>query len=336
MIYPKIYFGPMSKNIVDVLLHLSNEYPIGFIPSRRQIEHDGGYVNNWTSKDFYDYVKNKNQDCFVCRDHGGRLQGKALDDGEESFIADSSIGFDILHVDPWKKFESIAEAASETSRVIKRCLSINPQLKFEIGTEEAIHRYTSDELRDFLKLVKSDLGEDFKSVVYAVVQFGTRIIGTKNVGVFDRKRAKRMIEVVKEFSLLSKEHNGDYLTLSEVDERFELGLDAINIAPEFGTLESTIMINILIDNLEMKKLEKFFEICYNSEKWVKWIPYVKRFKNVGETNFYDFLICKVSGHYNFSHPEVEKWKEEMNIDSMIRYSLEEKIERLLRHTYEGK
>ena len=220
--------------------------------------------------------------------------------------------------------------------MIKKCLSINSKLKFEIGTEEAICHYTAEELREFLNIVRGDLGKDFKSVVYAVVQFGTRIVGTKNVGVFDQDRAKRMIKVVNDFSLLSKEHNGDYLTLEEIDERFSLGLDAINIAPEFGTLESTIFINILIDNLEMKKLEKFFEICYNSAKWSKWIPHVQRFKPVGEKKFYDFLICKVSGHYNFSHPEVKKWKEEMSIDDNIRYSLKEKIERLLRHTYEGK
>ena len=38
--YPKIYVGPMSKNIVDAIKEFSNETgnKIGLIPSRRQVE----------------------------------------------------------------------------------------------------------------------------------------------------------------------------------------------------------------------------------------------------------------------------------------------------------
>lgn len=333
--YPKIYFGPMSKNIVDVLLSLSSKYPIGFIPSRRQVELDGGYVNNWTSRSFYDYVKNNNENCFVCRDHGGRLQGRVPDDGEESLIEDSHIGFDILHIDPWKKFESIEEIASETSRLIRECLSINPQMKFEIGTEEAIHHYTSGELRDFLALVRDNLGKDFKSVLYAVVQFGTQIIGTKNVGNFDKDRARKMVDVVKEFSLLSKEHNGDYLAIEDIKERFSIGLDAINIAPEFGTTESLMLINILSDNMEMDKLQKFYEICCESKKWEKWLPEINR-DDLEKRKFYDFLICKTSGHYHFTNKEILSWKEDSNIDDAIKSLLHQKFINLLSSIYEVK
>ena len=61
LINSKLCFGPMSKNIVDVIIEYSNktETPVTFIPSRRQIEWNGGYVNNWTTKDFSEYVKSK-------------------------------------------------------------------------------------------------------------------------------------------------------------------------------------------------------------------------------------------------------------------------------------
>ena len=38
-IFPKLFIGPMSKNIVDSILSLDEYYlqKIGFIPSRRQI-----------------------------------------------------------------------------------------------------------------------------------------------------------------------------------------------------------------------------------------------------------------------------------------------------------
>ena len=74
---PKIFIGPMSKNIVDAIIDYSNDnnVHIGLIPSRRQIEFDGGYVNNWTTQEFCDYVKSKTNNILLVRDHSGPLQG---------------------------------------------------------------------------------------------------------------------------------------------------------------------------------------------------------------------------------------------------------------------
>ena len=49
MDYPKFYIGPMSKNVVDSILEFTEETgnKIGFIPSRRQVEFNGGYVIRW-------------------------------------------------------------------------------------------------------------------------------------------------------------------------------------------------------------------------------------------------------------------------------------------------
>ena len=70
----KFYIGPMAKNVVDAIIEINNENNecvIGFIPSRRQIEHDGGYVNNWTTKEFSNYLKDKSAFTLIKRDHGG-------------------------------------------------------------------------------------------------------------------------------------------------------------------------------------------------------------------------------------------------------------------------
>ena len=50
----KFYIGPMSKNVVDAVLEFTEETgnKIGFIPSRRQVEYNGGYVNKWTTDSF--------------------------------------------------------------------------------------------------------------------------------------------------------------------------------------------------------------------------------------------------------------------------------------------
>ena len=52
----------MSKNCIDASIEISNEHdiPLMLIASRRQIdsnESGGGYVNNWTTEKFSEYVK---------------------------------------------------------------------------------------------------------------------------------------------------------------------------------------------------------------------------------------------------------------------------------------
>ena len=78
----EFFIGPMSKNVVDaVLLHNeSSSNKIGFIPSRRQIDYNGGYVNNWTTETFSEYVGDK---AVIQRDHGGVGQGHKYDSGNE-------------------------------------------------------------------------------------------------------------------------------------------------------------------------------------------------------------------------------------------------------------
>ena len=54
--------GPMSKNCIDASIEVANEHniPLMLIASRRQIdsnESGGGYVNNWTTEKFSEYVK---------------------------------------------------------------------------------------------------------------------------------------------------------------------------------------------------------------------------------------------------------------------------------------
>ena len=38
MISPRVFIGPMSKNIVDCIIEKNDAYPIALIPSRRQFD----------------------------------------------------------------------------------------------------------------------------------------------------------------------------------------------------------------------------------------------------------------------------------------------------------
>jgi len=73
---PKYFICPMSKNIIDAVCELDST-DFGFAVTRRQVDYNGGYVNGWNTKSFYDYVKSKNSSIVLERDHGGPSQGTA-------------------------------------------------------------------------------------------------------------------------------------------------------------------------------------------------------------------------------------------------------------------
>jgi hypothetical protein len=277
MKFPKYYIGPMSKNVVDCVVKHGQQHLVGLIPSRRQVDFHGGYVNGWNTKSFSEYVYSFNPDVLVCRDHGGPLQGQSKDDGKDSFESDAQY-FDLVHIDPFKNSSQIIEAAQQTVLTIKDLFLINPNLMYEVGTEEAIFKYQPSDLDLFLQHLKNNLNsEQFDRIKYAVVQSGTRLdLSTRtNIGNFNIFRLKEFIKIVKKYGLMSKEHNGDYLTDSfDVEMRFDTGLDAINIAPEYGQIESEFYLDSCKNNSQL--FEQLYQICYNSGKWKKWVKDINR------------------------------------------------------------
>ena len=93
--------------------------------------------NGFTTKDFTEYVKSKNNIIQIERDHGGPGQGKIDDDGFES-LKDDCKYLDIIHIDPWKKYPIFDDALEWTLKLINFCYSLNNTITYEIGTEEVI------------------------------------------------------------------------------------------------------------------------------------------------------------------------------------------------------
>jgi len=321
----KLFIGPMSKNIVDAIIDYSNKnnIQIGLIPSRRQIEKDGGYVNNWTTKDFCEYVKNKSNNILLVRDHGGPSQGNYQDDGIESFIEDCEY-FDVVHVDVWKKHKNYSDGLNATMEFITLGFNKNPNLLYEIGTEESIRPFTSEELDKLITDLKSKLPINiYEKIKYAVVQSGTALEGNKNIGKYDNSRLIKMIEVVKKHNLIPKEHNGDYIKDDILNNKFNCGLQTINVAPEFGQLETKVILDEIGDNLKL--LNKFYQICYDSKRWVKWVSsdFVP-----SESKLELINIC---GHYVFSNPDFIEIKKLLsnNVDEKIKTKIIERIDRFM-------
>ena len=153
----KYFIGPMTKNVVDAIVEFCDktENKIAFIPSRRQVEWNGGYVNNWTTEEFSNYITTLP----IQRDHGGPGQGNSDDDGFESLAYDAK-HFKLIHIDPWKKYPKFSEGLEKTIEMIKFVYEINPAIVFEVGTEEAIRPFDPDELDRLVAGLRSALPEE--------------------------------------------------------------------------------------------------------------------------------------------------------------------------------
>lgn len=305
----KYFIGPMSKNVVDAVIDSDGDF--GFIPSRRQVDYNGGYVNNWTTGEFATYVNGRVP---IQRDHGGAGQGYESDNGINSFIHDSFY-FDIIHIDPWKYYTNFDDGLQETINNINFIFLRNQNVKFEIGTEESIRRFEHYELEKLLSELEKRLNSNmFENIEYAVVQSGVGLdLGKQtNTGTFNSDRLEKMVDVCKKFGKKSKEHNGDYLSQKEYKDRFDLGLDSINIAPEFGQIETLCYLDKMGDDIE-----EYYQICYDSKRWEKWVDddFIPH-ENKKE-------LIKICGHYVFSEKEFLKIKPD--IDNFIIETIKNKL-----------
>ena len=287
----KFFIGPMSSQIVDCILS-QDPQKFGLIPSRRQIDYNFGYVNNWNSESFSQYVRKANPNFVICRDHGGASQGNSHDHGLESFAADCNF-FDMIHIDPWNFTKNLDEAITLTCDYIRFCNSLNENIVFEIATEESIFYFDNEILKYFIDKVYNNLGNLFNKITHIVIQSGTKLKENNQIGKYSSERLIDQLSIVKKFDKLSKEHNGDYMSVDLIREKFNLGLDSINIAPEFGYLQTCA----ILENLDEEKIELFYNLCYKFGKWQKWVDA----DFVPEKNKQDLI--KISGHYVYSHPE---------------------------------
>jgi len=322
--------GPMSKNCIDASIELADKYktPIMLIASRRQIDSaqfGGGYVENWTTEEFVNYVNQKdiNKNIILARDHGGPWQNEleknqnmslkdAMKSAKDSFQADIDAGFHMLHIDPSIDIHeqpNIDQVLERVYELYDFCWSHARKNKqdiiFEIGTEEQSGSNNSKEELEYtlnkMKLFCTTNKIPFPSFV--VVQAGTRVMETKNVGSFESPfrienelppeiQIPQMIDICNKYGIFMKEHNTDYLSTESLRWQPRLGIHAANIAPEFGVAETRAFISLLEEYQHNDLLDDFLQISYDSMKWKKWM-----LKN-SNASFKDKAI--IAGHYVFS------------------------------------
>lgn len=321
----KLGIGPMSKNVVDACIDFANNRDVSLmlIPSRRQIEWNGGYSNGWTTEEFAQYVKGRTNKILLMRDHGGPGQGNTFDDGLESLRHDTQ-HFDFIHLDPWKMVKGNAFGSGvrggwvRTRRLLEYCYTLNPHVQYEIGTEEAIFRYDVNELDGLIEYLKEKSPQAFGQIRFTVIQSGTSLKGNTNTGRYDANRLSDMLVVCERHGLLAKEHNGDYLSAYLIKAKFTAGLNAINLAPELGQIESQTYLGEMDEN----QLDSFYQVCHDSGRWIKWFSpdYTPTHSE----------LTNVCGHYVISTPEFQVIKRRLrsDIDEVVKANLTRKLEEL--------
>lgn len=301
--------GPMSRNCVDATIELANScrIPLLMIASRRQVDSEefgGGYVNNWTTDEYANYVidNDKNGRILLARDHGGPWQSsqektdglslrRAMESAKASYRADLQAGFQILHIDPSVDIHgkpTVDDVLDRIYELYEFCWQeaerLGRDVIFEIGTEEQSGSTNSEEelvyTLDAMRAFCSKHRMPFPSFV--VIQTGTRVMEMRNVGSFDSSmrvadelpaeiQVPKMIEVCGRYGIFMKEHNTDYLSDEALQWHPRLGIHAANVAPEFGVAESRALVAVLRENGMSALADRFLQLAFDSGRWDKWM-----------------------------------------------------------------
>jgi len=349
-----IGIGPMSKTLIkaSMILAKQKDFPLMFIASRNQVDSEklgGGYVCNWNQNSFVSDIKavadevNYTGLYYVCRDHGGPWQrdnerndhlaeGIAMELGKESYLEDLVNGFDLLHIDPTKD-PYVTGKVLPMDIVIRRTVELIeyvekerkernlPPVGYEVGTEETNGGLTSEKSYEvFIKTLTEELKKrNLPNPLFIVGQTGTLTRLTENVGHFSALNSKKLAETAKKYHVGLKEHNGDYLDEAILLEHPPLGITAMNVAPEFGTVETQAYLKLIIleNNLyeqglisEKSNLEKVIqEDAVKSGRWKKWMTGDNAnlsYDEIVKDKKLIYLITEISGHYTFNNESVKR------------------------------
>ena len=348
-----IGIGPMSKTLIKACMILAKEkdFPLMFIASRNQVDADefgGGYVCNWNQETFAKAVKEVADETgytglyYLCRDHGGPWQRdkerndhlpekEAMELGKKSYLYDLLNGFDLLHIDPTKDPYIVGKVIDPDVNVNRTVELIEyveterkkrnlPAISYEVGTEETNGGLTSPEnYEKFIQKLHARLDEKgLPHPSFIVGNTGTLTRLTEQVGHVDSTSCKELSAVAKKYGVGLKEHNGDYLDDATILEHPALGVTAMNVAPEFGTVETQSYLKLIEveDRLAGQGLIKevsqlgqaLREESVKSGRWKKWMVDGKD-KLSPEEIFKDEkltrLITEISGHYTFNNDRVK-------------------------------
>jgi hypothetical protein len=152
-----------------------------------------------------------------------------------------------------------------------------------------------------------------------VAQTGSLVKEIYQVGQFNFINVSKICQIAKNYSIYLKEHNCDYLNEVEINLRRISGVDAINVAPEFGVIQTKLTYYKGLELGLNKEINNYKKKVISSDKWHKW-----KYGNI--LNELKFLTA---GHYFFTSNEYNelffKIQKTFDIKNFIKNSLINRI-----------
>ena len=325
--------GPMSLEVINSLDFFSKKFKkkIMLICSRNQIESDRlgcGYVNNFSTEQFSKYIKRKNNRLLIMsRDHCGPFKrdgnrknlNKEIENCKISLKDDIINDFKILHIDTSECGSAKYEVAQELMDFCNQTAKdFNKKIFFEFGCEE--HGI----LTNFKKFKKdAEFFSKFSNRQFIVCQTGSLVKSIFQVGQFDIDTVKVMKKIANENGILLKEHNCDYLNFNQISLRKKYGINAINIAPELGVMQTNLIYT----------LSKFFNLNNYIEKFKRFVLKKGKWKKWNYNNENDLIRFLSAGHYHFNDRRfkylLEKINKKCNFQNLMNKELEKYLTNLV-------
>jgi hypothetical protein len=327
MLRARLGFGPMSSESIEAVYRYSHrhERELMLVTSKNQVDYAGGYVNNWSTREYADFLAGMRRQypaavVKVCRDHcgpgfNGRLH---ITDTYRTIEADVEAGFDLIHIDFCHEGHERREQMEASQKAIEYCYRLNPNVLLEVGTDDTNSAGPSLSMSDLTEEVKFFC--DISRPTFYVVNTGSLVKEMRQAGEFNRGFAGEAAALLETFGLRLKEHQGDYLSAENLAERRGI-VSAMNVAPQLGTVQMSVVLHeCLRHGIEAD------ELCaevFAQERWRKWM--------LKGTVVEPRYCVRIAGHYHFASDAykrlIDRLARETDIQNAIMNGIERIIER---------
>ncbi|HRJ13296.1 MAG TPA: hypothetical protein PKW15_08650, partial [Alphaproteobacteria bacterium] len=179
---------------------------------------------------------------------------------------------------------------------------------FEIGTDETVGEdFTPAEWDQFLaEVMGAAIAAGANLPISFAVPMGTKVKEMCNAGGLSsrsadmRKWEARIAElhtIAACHHVILKLHNSDYMARDMIDHYIEHGVRCMNVAPEFGVVESRTLLGLMAQYGMGDLLSAFHAVALASGRWRRWL--------MDDSTATEAEKAMMAGHYVFSEPAIE-------------------------------
>jgi fructose/tagatose bisphosphate aldolase len=231
--------GPMSSQAIEAVFRVSEDrgVQLALIASKNQIDYAGGYVNDWTTAQYMEFVRFMREsypraDVVVCRDHLGpgfkkKVPGMSqYQDVLNTLESDIEQGFDLVHVDFCHAEGSEVARLEVTADIVAQARAKRSDIGIEVGTDEiGVLRNREHIQREIDWLVRNNVNPDLY-----VLNTGSKVEANRQAGHFNPGLVEQVRTMLQGTGMRIKEHNADFLGYPQIIQR-QGKVGAMNIAP---------------------------------------------------------------------------------------------------------